>query len=105
MLLSNESIVSEFRSSAMTQDEFCKQHNISIEKLRYYLYKKKPAIKKASKIADSKKSQPSFVCLKRDASVFNDAVIPDEKTECTIIYAAFTIAQLHELTGKYTGGK
>jgi len=105
MLLSNESIVSEFRSSAMTQEAFCKHHNISIEKLRYYLYKKKPVTKKSSKIVDGEKSQPSFVCLKRDSSVYNDAVVPDVKTQCTIIFGAFTIAELCELTGKYTGGK
>lgn len=37
MLLSNEAMVSEFRSSAMTQEAFCKLHDISIEKLRYLL--------------------------------------------------------------------
>ena len=89
----------------MTQEAFCKQHNISIEKLRYYLYKKKPVTNRNCKIVDDKKSQPSFVCLKRDSSAYNDASVSGVKTQCAIIFGAFTIAELCELTGKYTGGK
>jgi len=92
MLLSNETIVSEFRSSAMTQEAFCKLHDVPIEKLRYYLYKKKSLTKKA------KKTQPSFVCLKKDTPVTNATVAPGLKMQCTIICGSFTIADIYELT-------
>jgi hypothetical protein len=102
MLLSNEAMVSEFRSSAMTQEAFCKLHDISIEKLRYYLYKKKSLSKTTKKINKNpfdKKTQPSFVCLKKNTSISNDVVLSGLKTQCTIICGSFTIDEIYELTG------
>ena len=39
-----ETLVTQFRESGLTQETFCKNNDISVERLRYYLYKKKTAI-------------------------------------------------------------
>ena len=99
MIVSNESLVSEFRASALTQAAFCKLHDISIERLRYYLYKKKPQSQKNHETRRTSKTQPSFVCLTKDTICSNGTVTSGSKMHCTIICGTFTIAEISELTG------
>jgi len=40
-----------WRTNGLTQKEFCKEHNISLEKLRYQLYRKGKTQIKASKLS------------------------------------------------------
>jgi hypothetical protein len=40
MRVERKSLAEKFRKSGQTQDVFCKEHEINIHKLRYYLYKK-----------------------------------------------------------------
>jgi hypothetical protein len=78
-----QNIVEAFRSSGQTQQQFCTTHDISIERLRYYLYKKG-----SRKTADkSKQLKPTFITF-----------APTESSQhCTIIHGTFTASSLAAL--------
>ena len=40
MRVERKGLAEKFRKSGQTQDVFCKEHEINIHTLRYYLYKK-----------------------------------------------------------------
>jgi hypothetical protein len=58
----NFDIVSTFKSSGLTQDAFCRENGITLERLRYYLYKKK-GCKNGPKTRTrrQKSSSPAFI--------------------------------------------
>jgi len=60
MELTDEMLISTFKASGLTQKEFCEVHNISLEKLRYHLYRKGKTQIKANKRV-SLKTGPTFI--------------------------------------------
>jgi hypothetical protein len=64
MELTNEMLIPTFRASGLTQKEFCKVHNISLEKLRYHLYRKKKVQIKNGKLLSSK-TGPAFITFEK----------------------------------------
>jgi len=60
MELTDEMLIPTFKASGLTQKGFCEVHNISLEKLRYQLYRKGKTQIKASKRV-SPKTGPTFI--------------------------------------------
>jgi hypothetical protein len=40
MEITDENLVTTFRASRLTHEAFCREYNITLERLRYHLYKK-----------------------------------------------------------------
>lgn len=88
-----ENTVATFRASGLTQEAFCKEHGITLARLRYYLYKK-TNVKNVRK-AKTRRSNtlPPFIS-------FNKANDPapeidyDAYSSLTIIHGKFTSKQL-----------
>ncbi len=81
MTVECKTIVTSFRSSGLTQAAYCNQTGISIEKLRYYLYKKG---KKKTTPSKTSTAAPEFVSIASPSPVHT----------YTIIHGEFTIASL-----------
>lgn len=93
MDINNGNLVEAFRKSGKTQIEFCSEHNIELEKLRYYLYKKgKQSVKRSQKKRTVQLKPASFISFK--APVPAEA---SEKLNATIIYGKFSIAEISKL--------
>lgn len=83
--MNNETMVTTFRSSGLTQQQFCDKHNISIERLRYYLYKKQKSKK-------PKSAQAAFITFTPQPP----------SVSCTIIHGQFTPSSLAALVKELT---
>ena len=93
MNITNENLVEAFRTSGLTQEAFSKKHNISIERLRYYLYKKNPEKPKPRKKQQKRSKAPAFISFNKEASTpvkNND----DTLHSYTIIHGKFSQNQL-----------
>jgi hypothetical protein len=97
--ITKDNIVELFRSSGKTQYSFCKDNEIEIERLRYYLYKK-PRREKTALIALKKEKvlppSPAFIS-------FNNINTPslqkpqNTRHSVTIIQGQFTITEIASL--------
>lgn len=99
MELTNEMLIPTFRASGLTQKEFCKVHNVSLEKLRYHLYRKKKVQIKNGKLLSSKKGS-AFITFEKPQKSELKQDKENGKT-CTIIHGRFNpkelAALIHEL--------
>jgi hypothetical protein len=90
----NIDIVSTFKSSGLTQDAFCRENGITLERLRYYLYKKK-GCKNGPKTRTrrQKSSSPAFISFNQAEKTISKI---DEgiKLNYTIIHGKFTSRDL-----------
>lgn len=98
MEITNENIVSVFKSSAKTQVAFCRDNGINVEKLRYYLYKKNKSATKISLPARQKSNTatPAFITFNRSTSTVPVSSQPS-KHNVTIIRGQFTISEIAAL--------
>lgn len=98
----NDALVTQFRESGLTQETFCKNNDISLERLRYHLYKKKPAnaAKNGNRGCDRKKS-PSFISFQQPIG----DLLPQKSTTSnyTIVHGKFSCKQLAELIRELGG--
>ena len=96
MSITNDQLVTAFKKSAKTQEDFCAEHGISPHKLRYYLYKRGKRVKTILPERHSKptipQSAPSFISF--DHRTCNRS---DTKHACTIITGRFTINEMGQL--------
>jgi hypothetical protein len=93
MDITNENLVSTFRASGQTQETFCKNNGISLERLRYYLYKKDHTQSKPRKYNRKKSKTPAFISFNRpDCSP--SKIVQDTKNIYTVIHGKFTHSQL-----------
>lgn len=90
MALTNEMLVPTFKASGLTQEEFCKSHNITLDKLRYHLYKKKKSQKESADLF-SLRAAPTFISFERQAELDPKG---DKAKACTIIHGRFSIKEL-----------
>jgi len=95
MKITNENLVSTFRASEQTQEAFCKDQGISIERLRYYLYKKNPNKTKPRKQPVKKSTTPAFISFNAQPS--SSKIVNDSTCSYTILHGAFTQNQLVSL--------
>jgi hypothetical protein len=86
-------IVSKFKSSGKTQEVFCKENNVPIESLRYYLYKKDKRKSSKSAITDKSFTSPAFISFNKPDTEH----IGSNKHCVTIITGRFTIKELSNL--------
>jgi hypothetical protein len=92
MELTDKSLVPTFKSSGLTQKEFCSKHDISLVKLQYHLYRKKEKAIKANKEV-SPKARPAFISFgKQERTDLNQ----NEETSkaITIIHGRFNPKEL-----------
>lgn len=83
-------LITQFKASGLTQEAFCNTHSISIEKLRYYLYKKN----KKLKTKPLRKSLPQqFISF--PAATPRPAV--ENRSSFTVVHGQFTIKELSDL--------
>ncbi len=97
---SNETLVAQFKKSGLTQDAFCKKNNITLERLRYHLYKKNRLDKSDNHNRQSNKKH-SFISFQQPAA---EPFLKDPVSTYTIIHGAFTCKQLTEFI-RELGGK
>lgn len=97
----NESLVAQFRESGLTQEAFCKNNDISLERLRYYLYKKKTAIARNDNHSRNPKKTPSFVSFQQPA----EQLLSQKGTvsNYTIVHGTFSSKQLAEFIRELGG--
>jgi hypothetical protein len=92
MEFSNETLAEAFKASGLTQQQFCDKHEIKLERLRYYLYKK---VKKSNRAHSKQREQsasPAFISFDKISSP-QDCNISN-KSACTIIHGNFSIEDL-----------
>ena len=90
----NVNLATEFKSSGKTQLAFCTDRGISINTLRYYLYKKGKRSRSLQSTAKSgtNTDTPAFLS-------FNREPLPGRASRscCAIIMGSFSIADVTEL--------
>jgi hypothetical protein len=96
MKVSNENLADAFRSSGLTQNVFCKEHGITLERLRYYLYRKNRIKKGIKKAPTHSAPLPAFVSF-NESPVSIDASNADLPGTVTIVRGKFTIEQITTL--------
>lgn len=98
----SDALVTQFRESGLNQETFCKNNDISLERLRYHLYKKKPANagKNGNRGRDRKKS-PSFISFQQPT----EQLLSQKGTASnyTIVHGTFSSKQLAELIRELGG--
>jgi hypothetical protein len=96
MSMTNNQLVSAFRRSGKTQEDFCAEHGISPHKLRYYLYKKgnrvKPSPPERLSTPAILQPSPSFISFDHHTGHRNDS-----RQSFTIITGRFTIDEMGHL--------
>ena len=97
MDITTDNLVASFKASGLTQESFCKEHGITPNRLRYYLYKKtdtKTVKKKEQQLSHPSSSNfISFIGKDNPSS----KVYPEMETKFTIIHGKFTPKQLAAL--------
>lgn len=89
----NDSLSAIFRASGLTQAAFCKQHGITLERLRYHLYRKKKIQPSDNFKKSSTQLAPSFISLHDSIKASSD--IDERKLfNITIIQGSFTVENL-----------
>ena len=97
---SNEPLVAQFKASGLTQETFCKNNNISLERLRYYLYKKNRVKATTGTRRVSRKATPSFISFQKPQERVLTKEMP---SNYTIIHGTFTCQQLVTLVRELGG--
>lgn len=92
MEITTENLIATFRTSGLTQTAFCKEHNITLERLRYFLYRKNKAISAKKQTTKKSLSKPAFVSFDKPP-----ISIQDLPNTITIIHGNFTIKQVAAL--------
>jgi hypothetical protein len=92
MELTDETPVPTFRSSGLSQKEFCREHNVSLIKLQYHLYRKK---KNSTNVKNrfSAKAGPSFITFEKPVQKELNR-IEEKGGAITIIHGRFTPKEL-----------
>jgi hypothetical protein len=95
MDITNDQLAAAFKRSGKSQDEFCAQHDITIHKLRYYLYKKGKKVRKSPKsdrmpLVGHQQAAPAFISFKTESR-------SDHTHAVTIVTARFTTEELATL--------
>lgn len=93
MEITDENLTATFRASGLTQEVFCKEYDITLERLRYHLYKKTNVKAVRKKRSQLQNTAPAFISFnKADSSVTK--TFQDANTSLTIIHGKFTPKQL-----------
>ena len=93
MEITDENLVTTFRASGLTHEAFCREYNITLERLRYHLYKKTNVKIVKKKRSRKKNSAPAFISFNNaDSSV--SKIFQEANTSLTIIHGKFTPKQL-----------
>jgi hypothetical protein len=90
----NVNLAAEFKSSGKTQRAFCAERGISIDTLRYYLYKRgirRIPLQSAAK-SRSVCAPPAFLSFNRERFTGTSS-----RSRCTIIMGSFSLADIAEL--------
>jgi hypothetical protein len=90
MRKNNDGLVQAFRLSGLTQEAFCKERGVALERLRYHLYKKNRT-KTATKSTQANRKIPAFISFKEKQPQYQSSVEP---SYFTIIHGSFTLKQL-----------
>jgi hypothetical protein len=89
---SKASLVAQFKASGLTQETFCKNNNIPLERLRYHLYKKnRTKTHTGNRSIGRKNTAPAFISFQKPTEQFSTKEAP---CNCTIIHGVFTCQQL-----------
>jgi hypothetical protein len=93
MEITSDTLATTFRNSGLTQAAFCSQNSVSIERLRYHLYKKNKthSTKPCTTLAD--KPLPGFIQFNNSFSS-KPAINPSSSFTATIIQGRFTTESL-----------
>lgn len=91
-----ENLAATFRTSGLTQEVFCKEHGITLERLRYYLYKKTNTKTERKKRNRRSQAVPAFISFNKTDGI-SSTVIQDTSSSLTIIHGKFTPKQLAAL--------
>jgi hypothetical protein len=97
---SNEALVAQFKESGLTQESFCKNNNIPLERLRYHLYKKKRSKTRTTNHSGDHKKSHAFISFEQPAEHF---LSKNTVSNYTIVHGAFTYKQLAELIRELGG--
>jgi hypothetical protein len=93
MEITTDNLATTFRTSGLTQEVFCKEHSITLEKLRYYLYKKTNTKNVRKKRTRRSSTVPAFISFNKTDGI-STKVIQDTSSSLTIIHGNFTPKQL-----------
>ncbi|MBN2285728.1 MAG: hypothetical protein JXI43_04730 [Tissierellales bacterium] len=97
---SNEALVTQFKESGLTQETFCKNNGIPLERLRYHLYKKNRIKSRTTNRIRKQEKSHSFISFQQPAQCLPPK---DTASKYTIVYGAFTYKQLAELIRELGG--
>jgi hypothetical protein len=93
MEITMDNLATTFRASGLTQEAFCKVHGITLERLRYYLYKKTKT-KTERKMRNRRPGTvPEFISFNKTADISLKTIL-DSSQSLTIIHGKFTPKQL-----------
>jgi hypothetical protein len=90
----DQTLIEQFRSSALTQEVFCKANNIPINRLRYLLYKKKAQANDLKSAHSLVPVKPAFISFQNNSLHTHPKDIRARSFEprrCTIISGEFTL--------------
>jgi hypothetical protein len=93
MEITNDTLATTFRTSGLTQTAFCSQNGISLERLRYYLYKKNKSHSTRLRKRLVDKPLSNFIQL-NNASSLRPAISLNGSFTATIIQGTFTTESL-----------
>jgi hypothetical protein len=93
MIIGTETLAAKFKASGLTQETFCKEHGVPIERLRYYLYKKNKVRAVRKRKVQQPAIPPSFLSFNQPvtADLNNNKETPGK---FTIIHGNFTVEEL-----------
>lgn len=91
---SNEALVTQFRESGLTQETFCKNNTIPLERLRYHLYKKNRTKSRIANRTRNQEKSHSFISFQQPEQSLPPK---DTSSKYTIVYGTFTCKQIAEL--------
>ena len=93
MEITNDNLLSTFRASGQTQEAFCRDNGIALERLRYYLYKKDRTTTKSRNTIRKNKKAPAFISFSRPECT-PPKTVQDSTFNYTVIHGKFTHSQL-----------
>jgi hypothetical protein len=89
-------LISKFKTSGLTQEAFCKENDITLEKLRYHLYRKNKTNTVTKCIVRKQKAAPAFLSFHNQEHTA-PKLYQDAPSSLTIIHGKFTAHQLATL--------
>jgi hypothetical protein len=96
MEITNDNLVATFRASGLTQAAFCKEQNIALERLRYYLYRKNRETSSNKQATVKRVPKPAFISFDNPAAIACNSN-QDLPNTVTIIRGKFTFKQVAAL--------